>query len=140
MDILGDVCDPNSTPEELITINQLLDGLKKGDVINALTAKLSAASGISGLQNEISNLRTELNQFNVNFKITLNTKVLKTAVINQINNLVYNLLTGCGTNFLDLTLKQTVKDKLAPYVALLEAQQQLNAYTDPVTGNVIYTG
>lgn len=140
MDILGDVCDPNSTSEDLISINQLLDGLKKGDLIKALTAKLSAASGITGLQGEISNLRTELNQFNTNFRTILNGKVLKTAITSQINNIVYNLLTGCGTNFLNLTLKDTVKDKLAPYVALLEAQQQLNAYTDPNTGNVIYTG
>ena len=83
---------------------------------------------LSRIEQIYSNISTSKSRINLNM------------TTNVINNIVYNLLTGCGTNFLNLTLKDTVKDKLAPYVALLEAQQQLNAYTDPNTGNVIYTG
>lgn len=142
MDILGDVCDPNSSDLDLVTINQLLDGLRKGDVIQALTNKIAAATGVTTLLGEISNLQTQLNQFNTTFRVTINTKVIKNAVTTQINNIVYNLLSGCGNNILNLTLKETVKDKLAPYIALLEAQQLeagvlANTYTDPITGNVV---
>lgn len=142
MDLLGDVCDPNASENELITINQILDAFKKGDVIKALTDKISSATGVTSLLGEIQNLRTELTQFNTTIRSVLNARVLKAAVTTQINNIVYNLLAGCGNNILNLTLKDTVKDKLAPYIALLEAQQQeagvlSNTYTDPVTGNVV---
>jgi len=134
MDILGDVCDPNSSDLDLVTINQLLDALKKGDVLNAIAQKISDAAGVTSLLSEISNLRTTLSQFNTTFRVNLSAKVIKNAITLQLNSIVYNLLTGCGNNLLDLTLKPTVKDKLTPYISLLQTQDPNSYYSN---GNLV---
>lgn len=132
MDLLGDACNPDSSDLTLVTINDLYNGLKNGDLIKAVADKITAATGVTALLGEISNLRTTLSQFNTNFKINITKARVKAALTAQINNIVYNLLAGCGNNVLDLTLKPTIKEKLAPYTALLQSLQPTDSYVDNI--------
>jgi len=130
MDLLGDACNPDSSDLTLVTINDLYKGLKNGDLIKAVADKITTATGVTALLGEISNLRTTLSQFNTNFKVNITKARVKAALTAQINNIVYNLLAGCGNNVLDLTLKPTIKEKLAPYTALLQSLQPTDSYID----------
>ena len=121
-DLLGSGCKPNEDVPD-IDLQQLINSLKQGDAIEALKTKILNASGVSDLQQAIATFNTTISGFNVSFTATLDRAAIRNAVSAQVSQIVFNLLTGCGNQVYDLTLKPDVKEKLQPWVALLEQQR-----------------
>jgi len=121
-DLLGSGCKPNEDVPD-IDLQQLIDSLKQGDAIEALKTKILNASGVSDLKIAIETFNTTISGFNASFTATLDRAAIRNAVSAQVSQIVFNLLTGCGNQVYDLTLKPDVKEKLQPWVALLEQQR-----------------
>jgi hypothetical protein len=121
-DLLGSGCKPNEDVPD-IDLQNLIESLKQGDAIEALKTKLLNASGVSDLKIAIETFNTTISGFNASFTATLDRAAIRNAVSAQVSQIVFNLLTGCGNQVYDLTLKPDVKAKLQPWVALLEQQR-----------------
>ena len=136
-DLLGSGCTPNNDVPD-VDVQALIESLRKGDAIAAVKEKILNATGVSDLQQSIASFKTEIAGFNASFTATLNKAAVRNAVTGQITQIVFNLLSGCGNTVFDLTLKGNVKQAVAPYVAILEAQREGTAFLD-AEGNVSTT-
>lgn len=134
-DLLGSGCNANQDVPD-VDIQQLIESLKKGDAIAAVKQKILDATGVSDLAESIRTFKLEIASFNTNFTNTLNKAAVRNAVTGQLTQIVFNLLTGCGNQVFDLTLKTGVKAAIQPYVTLLEQQRDGTAYTNRATGEV----
>lgn len=135
-DLLGSGCASNNDVPD-VDLQALVDSLKQGDAITAIKEKIINASGVADLQQSLSTFNTTISGFNASFTATLDRAAIKNAVSGQLTQIVYNLLSGCGGQVLDLTLKPDVKNKLASYTQLLQLQQSgevtLDAYGNVIT-------
>jgi hypothetical protein len=121
-DLLGNGCTANGDVPD-INIQNLIDSLKQGDLINAIKDKITNATGLDDLNIAVNDFQTSIERFNTSFTNQLNKAALKQAISGQLTQIVFNLLSGCGNQVLDLTVKKSVKDTIAPYVALMEQQK-----------------
>jgi len=128
-DLLGSGCTPNDSVPD-IDIKELIESLKQGDAIAAIKEKLENATGVSDLKQEVANFSTTISGFNASFAAKLDKAAIKNAVSSQITQIAYNLLSGCGNEVLNLTLKGGIKSALEPYVEALELQRTGEAYYD----------
>lgn len=128
-DLLGSGCTPNDAVPD-IDIKDLIESLKQGDAINAIKEKLENATGISDLRQQVASFNSTIQGFNSSFAAKLDKTAIKNAVASQLSQIVYNLLSGCGNEVLNLTLKKGVKDAIAPYVKALELQRDGGDYYD----------
>lgn len=128
-DLLGSGCTPNDAVPD-IDIKDLIESLKQGDAIAAIKGKLENATGVADLRQEVANFSTTISGFNASFAAKLDKAAIKNAVSSQITQIAYNLLSGCGNEVLNLTLKSNVKVALEPYVEALELQRSGEAYYD----------
>lgn len=135
-DLLGSGCAQNNDVPD-VDLQALVDSLKQGDAIAAIKEKIINASGVSDLQQSLATFNTTISGFNASFAVTFDRAAIKNAVSGQITQIVFNLLSGCGGQVLDLTLKSNVKNTLAAYTNLLQLQQSgeisLDAYGNIVT-------
>jgi hypothetical protein len=121
-DLLGNGCTANGDVPD-VNIKNLIDSLKQGDLINAIKNKITNATGLDDLTVAVNDFQTSIERFNTSFTTQLNKAALTQAISGQLTSIVFNLLSGCGNQVLDLTVKKSVKDTIAPYVALMEQQK-----------------
>lgn len=126
-DLLGSACSPNNDVPD-IDLKALVDSLKNGDAILAIKEKLLSASGYSDIVQSLTTFKSTIDGFNVNYNTLINKAAIRSAVQSQITQIVFNLLTGCGGQVYDLTLKPSVKSTVATYSAAIQAQQEGTAY------------
>lgn len=131
-DLLGSGCVPNQDVPD-VDLQQLISSLKQGDAINAIKEKISSASGFSDYQQALAGFQNQVNGFNVNFNNLINTAAIRNAVTSQVTQIVYNLLSGCGNQVLDLTLKPNVKTAIEPYVTTLQEPGYFDSLGNRVT-------
>lgn len=145
-DLLGTGCSPNDSVPDL-DLKDLVESLKQGDLIAAIKEKIVNASGLADLQQELAVFETTISGFNASFAAKISTAQIKNAVKAQLSNIVFQLLSGCGNEILDLTLKPDIKQKVGAWVTFIqEAQEQGdildaegNVYIEPnnTTSNVV---
>lgn len=122
-DLLGSGCKPNEDVPD-IDLQELIESLKQGDAIEAIKTRIENATGVSDLRIAVETFNTTISGFNASFAAKLDKAAIRNAVSAQISQVVFNLLSGCGNQVLDLTLKPDVKEKIQPWVALLEQQRE----------------
>jgi hypothetical protein len=120
-DLLGNGCTRNGDVPD-VNIKNLVDSLKQGDLIDAIKNKITNATGLDDLTVAVNEFKNSIEVFNTSFTTQLNKAALTQAISGQLTQIVFNLLSGCGNEVLDLTVKKSVKDTIAPYVALMEQQ------------------
>lgn len=135
-DLLGSGCKPNEDVPD-IDLQELIESLKQGDAIAAIKTRIENATGVSDLKIAVETFNTTISGFNASFAATLDKAAIKNAVSAQLSQIVFNLLSGCGNQVLDLTLRPDVKEKIGPWVALLE-QQREGEVLDSEGTNVTY--
>ena len=114
-----------------IDLKALVDSLKTKDLIDAITTQLTSSSGIADVVTALATFKNTIEGFNLNFNTIVNKAAIRSAVTSQITQIVYNLLSGCGNQVFDLTLKTDVKAKVAVYSQALALQQTSGeAYTN----------
>jgi hypothetical protein len=118
-DLLGSGCVPNRDVPD-VDLQNLISSLKQGDAIAAIKDKIASATGYSDYQQALASFQSQINGFNVNFNNLINKASIRNAVTAQITQIVYNLLSGCGNQVLDLTLKPEIKANIAAYSASVE--------------------
>jgi hypothetical protein len=129
-DLLGSGCTPNGDVPD-IDLKALTESLKTKDLIDAITAKLTSSSGIADVVTALASFKSTIDGFNLNFNTIVNKAAIRSAVTSQITQIVYNLLSGCGNQVFDLTLKPDVKAKVAVYAAAIQLQNESGAaFTD----------
>jgi len=129
-DLLGSGCTPNGDVPD-IDLKALTESLKTKDLIDAITTQLTSSSGIADVVTALATFKTTIDGFNLNFNTIVNKAAIRSAVTSQITQIVYNLLSGCGNQVFDLTLKTDVKEKVAVYAAAIQLQNESGAaYTD----------
>jgi len=134
-DLLGSACTPNNDVPD-VDLKALLDSLKNKDYIDAIKEKIVNATGYADYQTELATFQTTISGLNASFISSINKASIRSAVTGQLTQIVYNLLTGCGGQVLDITLQSNVKEKVGAWVTLLENQrEQGDAYVDAY-GNV----
>lgn len=126
-DLLGSACSPNNDVPD-VDLKALLESLKRGDAILAIKEKLLSASGYSDIVQSLTTFKSTIDGFNTNYSTLINKAAIRSAVQSQITQIVFNLLTGCGGQVYDLTLKPSVKSTVATYSAAIQAQQEGTAY------------
>lgn len=137
-DLLGSGCTPNGDVPD-IDLKGLVDSLKTKDLIDAITAKLKSGLGIDDVLTSLATFKSTIDGFNLNFNVILNKAAIRSAVTSQITQIVFNLLSGCGNQVFDLTLKSNVKQTLSVYAAAVQQQNESGtAYTN-IYGNTIST-
>jgi hypothetical protein len=135
-DLLGSACTPNDDVPD-IDLQALVDSLKNKDYIVAFTNVINSATGYGDYQQALATFNTTISGLNASFIASINKASIRNAVTGQITQMVYNLLTGCGGQVLDLTLQSNVKATVSKWVSLLENQNaNANAYID-ANGNVV---
>ena len=129
-DLLGSGCTPNGDVPD-IDLKALVESLKTKDLIDAITAKIVSGSGIADVVTALTTFKSTIDGFNLNFNTIVNKAAIRSAVTSQITQIVYNLLSGCGNQVFDLTLKTDVKAKVAVYAAAIQLQNESGAaYTN----------
>jgi hypothetical protein len=135
-DLLGSGCAPNNDVPD-IDLKQLLDSLKNKDFIDAFATKILVATGYADYQQELALFKITVDNLNSTFTNLINKAAIRNAVTAQLTQMVFNLMTGCGGQVLDLTLKSNIKETVGAWVALLQQQNASgNAYID-ASGNVV---
>lgn len=133
-DLLGSGCTPNDAVPD-IDLKNLIDSLKQGDLMAALTQKILNAVGYSDYQVALSNLNSTIQGFLTSFQNSINKAAIRNAIQAQITQIVFNLLSGCSGEVYDLTLSSNIKTAVAGYVSLVQDEAAGNIYIDP-NGNV----
>jgi hypothetical protein len=131
-DLLGSGCVPNRDVPD-IDLQNLISSLQQGDAIAAIKEQISSATGYSDYQQALATFQSQVNGFNLNFNNLINKAAVRSAVTSQLTQIVYNLLSGCGNQVFDLTLKPEVKANIAPYASALQTS---GVYYDSL-GNAI---
>jgi hypothetical protein len=137
-DLLGSGCTPNGDVPD-IDLKALVDSLKTKDLIDAITAKLTSGLGIDDVVTSLATFKSTIDGFNLNFNTILNKAAIRSAVTSQITQIVYNLLSGCGNQVFDLTLKSNVKQTLSVYAAAVQQQNETGSAYYDIYGNAIPT-
>lgn len=132
-DLLGSGCVPNRDVPD-VDLQNLISSLKQGDAIAAIKEAISSATGYSDYQQALATFQSTVNGFNTNFNNLINKAAIRSAVTSQITQIVYNLLSGCGNQVFDLTLKPEIKDKITPYTAALS---ETDGYYDSLGNKII---
>jgi len=137
-DLLGSACAPNQDVPD-IDVQNLISSLRQGDAIAALKEKISSASGYSDYQQALATFQSEVNGFNTNFNNLINKAAIRSAVTSQISQIVFNLITGCGNQVFDLTLRPDVKANIGPYAAAIQRFNETGSYFDSYGQEVTIT-
>jgi hypothetical protein len=133
-DLLGSGCTPNDAVPD-IDLKSLTESINQGDLVAAIRLKIQNATGYSDYSVALNTFNNTIQNFISSFNNALNKAAIRNAVTAQITQIVYNLLSGCSGEILDLTLKPEIKTAVAGYVAIMENQASGNAYVDS-NGNV----
>ena len=137
-DLLGSGCTPNGDVPD-IDLKALVESLKTKDLIDAITAKLTSSSGIADVVTALATFKTTIDGFNLDFNTIVNKAGIRSAVTSQITQIVFNLLSGCGNQVFDLTLKSNVKQTLSVYASAIQLQNETGTAYYDAYGNVIQT-
>ena len=137
-DLLGSGCTPNGDVPD-IDLKALVESLKTKDLIDAITAKITSSSGIADVVTALATFKTTIDGFNLDFNTIVNKAGIRSAVTSQITQIVFNLLSGCGNQVFDLTLKSNVKQTLSVYASAIQLQNETGTAYYDAYGNVIQT-
>lgn len=136
-DLLGSGCTPNDAVPD-IDLKNLIDSLKQGDLMKALTEKIINATGYADYEIALNSLSSTVSGFIDSFNNSINKAAIRNAIQAQITQIVFNLLSGCSGSVYDLTLRPNVKSAISGYVSLAQAESEGKVYVDP-NGNVTTT-
>lgn len=138
-DLLGSGCARNTDVPD-VDLQTILDSFSKKTDIQALATAIERAVanglGFAEFSTQLSNLKNTISSINNSFRLTVNKAAIKNAVLASVNQIVFNLLSGCGNNVLAETLKTDVKSKLQPFVEIMAKQQEGTVYISS-TGQVV---
>jgi len=135
-DLLGSGCTPNGDVPD-IDLKALTDSLKTKDLIDAITAKITSGLGVADVVTALTSFKSTIDGFNLNFNTILNKAAIRSAVTSQITQIVFNLLSGCGNQVFDLTLKSNVKQTLSVYTAAIQQQNETGTAYYDIYGNEV---
>ena len=137
-DLLGSACSPNNDVPD-IDLKALVDSLKNGDAIAAIKQKLINATGYADYTQALTTFKASIDTLNTNYLQQVNKAAIRSAVQSQITQIVFNLLTGCGGQVYDLTLKSNVKSTLSVYANAIQQQQNSGTAYYAADGSVVNT-
>ena len=107
-----------------VDLQVLINGLKSGEVIRqlkyAVEQRILGNLGITDLLTSVNTITASVQNFNNVVTSRLNQAIIKRAVENYINYLVFNLLSGCSSTLLNTTLRPDVKSVLTPYAQYMQ--------------------
>lgn len=139
-DLLGNGCTPAKNIPD-IDLRTLLGSLTKQNLLNALTTRLAAGTGYGALQNSIAELNSTITNIQVSFTNIFNKQFIKNAVIAYINQIIFQLLSGCGNDVLALTLKDytgiDITSALGNITASISSNTNSTTIVTTDTGNII---
>ncbi|NDB81233.1 MAG: hypothetical protein EB127_00565 [Alphaproteobacteria bacterium] len=104
-DLLGNGCTPAANVPD-VDLRNLIQALNKKNIINLATTALNNATGLTQLKDATQNLITELQTINLSFDRIFNKQFIKSAVTTFVNQILFQLLSGCNNDVLQTTLKQ----------------------------------
>jgi hypothetical protein len=140
-DLLGSGCTPNDAVPD-VDLKNLIDSIKQGDLIKAIGDKIAANTGYDAYKTALLGFESTVNGFIDSFNASINKAALRNAIQSQITQIVFNLLSGCSGEVLDLTVKPNVKTAVSKYIEVLQDQANVSpttavegTYVDP-NGNV----
>lgn len=133
-DLLGSGCTPNDSVPDL-DLKSLIASIKQGDLVAAMRLQIQNATGFSDYSVALNTFNNTVQNFISSFNNALNKAAIRNAVTAQVTQIVYNLLSGCSGEILDLTLNPSIKTAVAGYVTVMQNQASGNAYVDS-NGNV----
>jgi hypothetical protein len=141
-DLLGTGCAPAGNVPD-VDLQVLINGLKSGAVINAFTQQIELYSanliGYPQLAVAFNNLQQTATNFNNTITNKINGLIIKRATEAFINNLVFNLLTGCSNELLHTVIQPNVLTTLQPFVTHMADQMQGGSATDAHGNPVTFT-
>lgn len=126
-DLLGTGCSPNTEVPD-VDLQTIMNALKLENVINSLTSRIAAATGYNDFKNALADLTTTITNFNVTYKNIFNKTVIKGAITAAVNQIVFNLLSGCGNGAYELTIKDNWKPVISAYANVMSTLRAGNAY------------
>lgn len=139
-DLLGNGCTPAKNIPD-IDLQTLLGSLTKQNILNALATRLAAGTGYISLQNSIAELNSTITNIQVSFTNIFNKQFIKNAVIAYINQIIFQLLSGCGNDVLALTLKDftgiDITSALGNITASISSNTNSTTIVTTDTGNII---
>ena len=139
-DLLGNGCTPNKNVPD-IDLKVLLGSLNKQNILNTLKTKIAAGTGYADLQNSIADLNTSITSIGASFSNIFNKQFIKNAVSAYVNQILFQLLSGCGNDVLALTLKDftgvDITSALGNITALISSNTNSTTIVTNDTGNVV---
>ncbi|NBO99936.1 MAG: hypothetical protein EBU90_07375 [Proteobacteria bacterium] len=135
-DLLGTGCSPNSEVPD-VDLQTIINALTLENVINSLTTSVINATGFNDFKNALANLTSTVNNFNLTFKNVINKTVIKGAIVSAVNQIVFNLLSGCGSGAYELTIKDEWKGAISAYANVMNTLRVGNAYYGENSNNVV---
>jgi len=139
-DLLGNGCTPNKNVPD-IDLKVLLGSLNKQNILNTLKTKIAAGTGYADLQNSIADLNTSITSIRASFSNIFNKQFIKNAVSAYVNQILFQLLSGCGNDVLALTLKDftgvDITSALGNITALISSNTNSTTIVTNDTGNVV---
>ena len=103
-DLLGNGCTPAKNIPD-IDLQTLLGALTKQNVLNVITTALANGTGYAQLQTSILDLRNSIASISASFSAIFTKGFIKNAVTAYVNQILFQLLSGCGNDVLRTTLK-----------------------------------
>ena len=135
-DLLGTGCNPNTEVPD-IDLQTLQRALTLENVINSLASRLAQETGFNDLRNAVASFKQDISNINITFETVFSKTVIKGAALAVINQIVYNLLSGCGSGAYELTIKPEIKDTISKYAAVMQEIQQGNAYYSDNSNTIV---
>jgi hypothetical protein len=126
-DLLGSGCSPNSEVPD-VDLQTIVNALSLENIINSLSNSVKTATGYNDYKNALANLSTTLGNFNITFKTLFSKTIIKSAVVSAVNQIVFNLLSGCGTGAYEKTIKEDWKPVISAYANVMNSLRAGNAY------------
>lgn len=103
-DLLGNGCTPAKNIPD-IDLQTLIGALNKQNILNALTTALANGTGYNQLQASIVDLRNSVTSILNSFNNIFTKAFIKNAVTAYVNQILFQLLSGCGNDVLRTTLR-----------------------------------
>ena len=116
-DLLGNGCTPAKNIPD-IDLKTLLGALTKQNLVNALTAKIVAGTGFDQLTTSIAELNNTVLNIRNSFTNIFTKQFIKNAVAGYVNQILFQLLSGCANDVMQLTLKDYTGDSFSGFDGL----------------------
>lgn len=113
-DLLGNGCTPAKNIPD-IDLRTLVNSLNKQNLVNALKSKIATGTGFDQLATQIAELNNTITNIRNSFTNIFSKQFIKNAVAGYINQIIFQLLSGCGNDVMALTLKDYTGDSFSGF-------------------------